>query len=677
MFNYIFKPKSIALVGASRDANSLGHDILENVKKLGFKGKIYPVNLKAKKILGLQCYKSVLDIKGNVDLAIIMVPAQFVATVIKECGRKKIKGAVIISAGFKESGKDGVKREQELKQLAKKHNINIIGPNCLGILNPHIKLNASFAEGMPKAGKVGLVSQSGAMAVAILDWAYQSQVGFSKIISVGNKAGLSEIELMKYLAADPETKVIMMYLENIVDGQEFMKLADKITDKKPVIVLKAGTSDQGQQAISSHTGSLAGSDQAIEAAFKQSGVIRARTVEDLFDYAKAFSMLPLPRGNKIAIVTNAGGPGIMATDALALTDLELANLSSKTKNILKKKLPKAAAVHNPVDIIGDALVDRYEVALKSVVNDSNADAVVCILTPQTMTQEDETAELVAKLAKKSRKPILPVFMGGEDVNSGRQILQNKNMPNFEFCERAIRVLNKMHLAKQIKTEIVLPKYKSKNKTIKYQKNKIQIRTTEAEKILQEYDLPVLSSKLIKNKQQIKKINKWPVAAKIASRDVIHKKASGALEISLNTPSQFEDAYTEIISNVKKLNKNSEVEGVLAQPMAKPGGVEVIIGMKRDANFGPVILFGLGGSFVEVIKDVSLKIAPLNLKIAKQQIKKIKTYELIKDQDVDLLAEILVKISKLSLDYPEIKEIDLNPVIVYKKGAYIIDVRMMI
>ncbi|MFH0819327.1 MAG: acetate--CoA ligase family protein [Patescibacteria group bacterium] len=677
MFDYIFKPKSIALIGASRDPNSLGHDILENVKKLGFTGKIYPVNLKAKKILGLTCYKSVLDIKDSVDLAIIMVPAQFVSQVIKECGRKKVPGAVIISAGFKETGDAGLVREKELQYLARKNNIKIIGPNCLGILNPHIKLNASFAEGMPKAGNVGLVSQSGAMAVAILDWAYQSGLGFSKIISIGNKAGLSEIELFKYLSSDLETKIIMMYLESITDGREFMKLADKVSNKKPIIVLKAGSSNAGSKAISSHTGSLAGSDQAIETAFWQSGVIRARSVEDLFDFAKAFSQLPLPRGNKVAIVTNAGGPGIMATDAVCNTNLELANLSPETKKILTVKLPKSASVNNPIDIIGDALTDRYEIALTQVLKDKNVDSVVLILTPQTMTQENETAELVVRLAKKNSKPILPVFMGGEDVNSGRQILMKNNLPNFDFCERAIRALDKMLLAKRIKTDVVLAKYKTTPKKINFSKNKIQLKTIDAEKLISSYGLPVLESKLIKGESEINKIHCWPVAIKIASRDIIHKKASGAIRININTPDQAETAMLEVINNVKAINKHNEIDGILVQPMARSGAVEIIIGMKRDENFGPMIMFGLGGSFVEVLKDVSFSIAPITKKQAREQIEKVKSFSILKKYDTNLLADILVKVSHLAMDYPEIRELDLNPVMLYRKGASIIDVRIML
>lgn len=677
MFDHIFKPKSIALIGASRDPSSLGHDVLENIKKLGFQGKIYPVNLKAKQILGLDCYPSVLAIKEKVDLAIIMVPANFAASVLAECGKKKIKGVIIISAGFKEIGEAGAKREEEIKRIAKKHKIDLIGPNCLGIINPHVNLNASFAKGMPEIGKVGLISQSGAMAVAIMDWAYQSKIGFSKIISIGNKAGLSEIDLMKYLAQDPETKVIIMYLESISDGQKFMKLSDKITNTKPIIVLKSGTSSAGVAAISSHTGSLAGSDRVIKTAFKQCGVIRAKTIEDLFDFAKAFSFSPLPRGNRVAIITNAGGPGIMATDAISDTHLILAKFTEETVSYLRRHLPKAASIKNPVDIIGDALAERYQLALETVLKDKGVDSVIVILTPQSMTQEDETAYIISKLATKSRKPILTVFMGGEDVNSGRRILQKFHVPNFDYCERAVRSLDKMYFAKKIKTDIVLAKYLGRNKKLKFSTHKYQIRTTEAEKILQEYNLPVLKSTLIANKAQFRKINYWPIALKIASRDIIHKKAVGAVMVDNHTPFQGEKSFDLIVKNVKKSNPQAEIEGVLAQPMAKGKGMEVVVGMKRDVNFGPTIMFGLGGSFVEVFKDVSFRLAPLNKKDALKQMSEVKSFKVLEEYDTDLLAEIIVKISHLSMDYPQIKELDLNPIIIQKKGGCIIDVRMLI
>ncbi|MFH1781768.1 MAG: acetate--CoA ligase alpha subunit [Patescibacteria group bacterium] len=676
MFDLIFKPKSIAVVGASRDKGKLGHDILENITRFGYKGKVYPINPKAKTILGHKAYKSVKDVKGKLDLAVIVVPAQIVNKVLIECGKKKIKNTIIISAGFKETGKEGAKRENQIKKTAQIYKINVVGPNCLGILNPHEKLNSSFASGMPKAGTVGFISQSGAMAVAMLDWAYTSKIGFSKIISIGNKADVSEIDLMNYMAKDPETKVIMMYLESIPDGLEFMQAAAKITTKKPIIVLKSGRSEQGQHAVSSHTGSLAGSDAAVDAAFRQCGVIRAQTVEDLFDFAKGFSMAPLPKGPGVAIVTNAGGPGIMATDALAGTNLRMAFLKLGTKNKMKKSLPEAASVYNPVDIIGDAEKDRYEVALKGVISDSNVHSILTILTPQTMTQEDETALLIGNLSRRTTKPLLTCFMGGEDVNSGRLILRRKKIPNFEYPGRAMNTLDKMYLANQIKSNKGLAKYKSKNKKIKYDTSKFQLKTMAAENLLAQYKIPVLKSKLFGKPRDLSQINDFPIAMKIASRDIVHKLASGALLINIQNEHQAKAGYKQIVKNVKKQNRKAEIDGVLVQPMAEKG-TEIIIGMKRDPNFGPVILFGLGGSFVEVLKDISLRIAPFNKTDATNMIKEIKAFNLLKDADTKLIADTLVKLSHLAMDYPQITEIDMNPMIVQKKGGQVVDVRMLI
>ena len=672
MLNNIFEPKSIAVIGASSKKGKLGHDILNNIKQFGYKGKIYPVNPKSKSILGLKTYKSVKSIKNKVDVALIIVPAPIVNAVLKECGQKKIKAVVIISAGFKEIGAKGEVREKEIKRTAIKYGIKIIGPNCLGFINPHIKLNASFASGMPKKGNVGFVSQSGAMAVAMLDWAYNSQVGFSKVITIGNKAGVSELELLDYLGKDPQTKVIAMYLESIVDGREFMQRAAKVTRKKPVIVLKAGRSEFGQKAVSSHTGSLAGSNAAVDAAFRQCGIIRAHNVEDLFDLCKGFSMEPLPIGPDTCIITNAGGPGIMATDALADSNLKIADLSESTKNKLRKNLPEAASVSNPIDIIGDAMFDRYKIALDSVVNDPGVNSILTILTPQTMTEEDETAAYLATLSKHTNKPLLTSFMGGEDVNSGRQILNSRDIPNYDYPWRAIYTLDKMYLAYKIKNKKGLAKYIPKQKKIKKDPKYFQLKTIDAEKLLKKYNIPVVSSKLINN---YKEIDEFPIAMKIASRDIVHKMASGAIKINIENKHQAKIAYKEIIKNVKKHVKKPEIDGILTQPMAEKGE-EIIIGMKRDPNFGPVILFGLGGSFVEILKDIALRIAPFNKAEAMDMIKQIESHELIKEYDTKLIAETLVKISHLAMDYPDIQEMDINPMIIYKHGGKVVDVRIL-
>lgn len=672
MLDFIFQPKSIAVIGASTTKGKLGHDILNNIKKFGYSGRIYPVNPKAKSILGIKTYKSVKNIKGKVDVALIIVPAPIVNAVLKECGEKKIKAVVIISAGFKEMGGNGIKREEEIKRTALKYGIKIIGPNCLGFINPHEKLNASFASGMPNKGNVGFVSQSGAMAVAMLDWAYNSHVGFSKVITVGNKAGLSELELLEYLGKDKNTKVIAMYLESIIDGREFMRRAARITRKKPVIVLKAGRSESGQKAVSSHTGSLAGSDAAVDAAFRQCGVIRAGNVEDLFDLLKGFSMEPLPQGPDTCIITNAGGPGIMATDALAGTGLKLAELDGSTKKKLEKSLPEAASVENPVDIVGDALFDRYKAALEAVLGDPGVDSVITILTPQTMTEEDETARHVANLSHVTEKPLLTSFMGGEDVNSGRLILNHMDIPNYEYPWRAVYTLDKMYEAERIKHKRGLAKYAAKPKRIKKDREHFQLRTIEAERILVKYGIPVERSRLVDDPEDIKD---FPVAMKVASRDIVHKMASGGLKIDIENPHQARIAFREIRRETKKSAKGREFEGVLVQPMMEKGE-EVIVGMKRDPNFGPVILFGLGGSFVEVLKDVALRIAPFNRPEAMDMIKQVASYEIIKDYDTKLIADTLVKVSHLAMDYEDITEMDINPMIIHKKGGKVVDVRML-
>ncbi|MBU0731290.1 acetate--CoA ligase family protein [Patescibacteria group bacterium] len=672
MLDFIFQPKSIAVIGASTTKGKLGHDILNNIKKFGYSGPVYPVNPKARTILGYKTYKSVKSVKGPIDVALIIVPASIVNAVLKECGEKKIKAVVIISAGFKEMGGDGVKREEEIKRTAIKYGIKIIGPNCLGFINPHKDLNASFASGMPNKGNVGFVSQSGAMAVAMLDWAYNSQVGFSKVITVGNKAGISELELLDYLGRDKDTKVIAMYLESIIDGREFMQRAAKVTRKKPVIVLKAGRSEYGQKAVSSHTGSLAGSDAAVDAAFRQCGVIRAGNVEDLFDLCKGFSMEPLPDGPNTCIVTNAGGPGIMASDALADTNLKLADLDESTKKKLKKNLPEAASVQNPVDIIGDAMFDRYKTALETVIDDPGVDSILTILTPQTMTEEDETARHVAKLSHTTNKPLLTSFMGGEDANSGRQILNHMDIPNYEYPWRAIYTLDKMYDAFLIKQKKGLAYYTAKHKKINKDPKYFQLKTIDAEKILLQYGIPVEKSKLITDP---KKIDEFPVAMKIASRDIVHKMASGGIKINIHNIHQARIAYKEIVRDTKKPAKKRELDGILVQPMMDKGE-EIIIGMKRDPHFGPVILFGLGGSFVEVLKDISLRIAPFNRPEAMDMIKQVASYEIIKDYDTKLIADTLVKVSHMAMDYEDITEMDINPMIVYKKGGKVVDVRML-
>ncbi len=680
MLERLFSPKSIAIVGASRTPGKLGHDVLMNVKKFGYQGKIYPINPKAEEIEGLPAYSTVLDIPGKVDVAVVAVPVEFVPEVIRDCGRKHIKFAVVITAGFKEIGEQGVEREKAVKKAAEKYGVHIVGPNCLGYLNAYNKLNASFAVGIPSAGNISLVSQSGAMGVALLDWAYQSQLGFSKIITVGNKMDIDEVDCLEFFARDKHTDVILMYLESIEDGEAFMQAAAAVSKKKPIVVLKAGRSEQAKKAVSSHTGSLAGSEAAIDAAFEKSGVIRARTVEEFFDYGLAFSLQPLPKGGRIAIITNAGGPGIMAVDAVPQTDIQLPTLSAKVQKKLSRGLPPAANMKNPVDVIGDAPPERYEHALKSILSSSEVDGAVVILTPQVMTDEDTTARIVAWAQKEYKKPIVTSFMGGVDVNSGRVILDVHGIPNYETPERAVKAMNQ--LVKQQQKEVIFtpaPTRKSTRKQPSSGKH-VQIKTVQAEKILETYKLPVLRSKLITTPKDCEKIKEFPVVMKVASRDVVHKAASGAVVLNIEDAKQAKRAFNRIKKSVKKHVPGGEFDGVLVQPQLEFGThtSEVIIGMKRDPSFGPMVMFGLGGSLVEYFHDVSFCIAPLTLAEAEAMIQRIQTAPLLKHNDIRAAARTLVAVGKIAYDYPSITELDINPMILQQKGkgGSIVDVRMM-
>ncbi len=693
----LFEPRSIAVIGASTQKNKLGYDVFQNLAILGYKGKLFPVNPKGGELLGHPIYKKVSLIKDKIDLAVIIVPAEFVAKIVNECGKKEIKNIVIISSGFKEIGNEGIKREKALQKLIKKYDLNLIGPNCLGILNTKIKLNASFAEGMPASGNVSLISQSGAMAVAISDWAYTHNLGFSKIISLGNKAGVNEIDLLEYLAKDRSTRVILMYLESIENGQEFMRIAQKITKKKPIIIIKSGTSDQGVKAISSHTGSLAGSDEAIKTVFKQSGIIRAKTVEDLFDYARGFSYQKTPKGGKVAIISNAGGPAIMATDSLEKYNLQLACFSQKTNNQLKKNLPQAAAVGNPVDILGDALADRYQIALKAVLKDKNVDTAVVLLTPQIITEEEKTAEVIVKFSKKyPKKTILTCFMGGKNVAEAKNLLSSKKIPNFNFPDRAIKTLKQMvNYTEWQKEKIYKPnncklRHKKTNKeTIhrKLKRSKGQVEMPLLLDLLRLYDIHTPTSGIAQTQNEALQIADkvgYPVVLKICSKEIIHKTDAGGVRVNLKSAEEVKTAYKEILQKVKKYNPHAHFGGMFVQDMTTIGR-EVIIGMKRDPQFGPLLMFGLGGIYVEVLRDVTFRVAPISFEEAEKMVSEIKAIKLLKgirgEKSIDFkkLASVICHVSQMVSDFPEIQELDLNPLIVREKGKDVlaIDARILV
>ena len=684
----IMNPKSIAVVGATNRQGSVGLAVFRNILDAGFQGVLYPVNPKAKSVQSVKAYPSLAEISDEVDLAIIIVPAEMVSSIIEEAGRKGIKGAVVITAGFKEVGGRGVELENNLKEVVKEYGIRLVGPNCLGVINnnENVSMNASFATKMPKAGNLAFISQSGALCTAVLDYADGRNIGFSKFISFGNKADVNEIDLLHYLKEDPDTDVILMYLEDISNGREFLETAREITweARKPMLAIKSGRSVEGARAAASHTGSLAGSDKAYDAIFHQSGIQRVEGVNELFNYALAYAKQPVPKGNRIAIITNAGGPGIMATDAAIRHDLEIAPLSEKTKEKLKETLPPTASIQNPVDIIGDATHERYESAIRNVLVDENVDGAIVILSPQAMTAPLETAEIVPRVVEGIDKPVLCSFMGIVDVSEGVQYLENHGIPNYAFPEAAVRAMGSMvrfgsllaldkrevrRMAADRETAAQIIKRKLKDN------EKYYMSEREANEILQCYGFPVIKNQLL---QDLKKVDEAfeefgpPVAMKICSPDIVHKFDAGGVILKIKTLDDARLAFEKIIDNAKKFDPSAEIEGVLMERMAR-GGVEVILGASRDPTFGPVCMFGLGGTFVEAMKDVTFRLAPMWEISAEIMIRSIKAYNVLKGvrgippSDIPAIKDCILRLSQMVSDHPEISELDINPLIVYPEG----------
>uniref|UniRef100_A0A7C4M2Y5 CoA-binding protein n=1 Tax=candidate division CPR3 bacterium TaxID=2268181 RepID=A0A7C4M2Y5_UNCC3 len=692
----IFKPRSIAIIGASEKRKKLGYQVLKNIIDGGYKGKIYPVNInpKQKKILGLKSYTSVLKIPGKIDAAVFLIPSTFVASALEECGKKKVKLAVVISAGFKEIGDKGIGLEKEILKIGKKYKTKILGPNCLGYIDTSINLNASFAPSYPKKGSIAVVSQSGAICTAILDWASKSNVGFSKFFSLGNKSDITEIDLFSYLSKDEETDVIISYLENIAEGKEFRNIATKTSIKKPLIILKAGVSEKGAAAISSHTGSLAGSDQAVTALFKQSGVIRANSLEDMFDWAESFSTLKKPLGNKVAIITNAGGPGVMTTDAIEQTKLELANLDEETIKKLKKVLPPSANTHNPIDIIGDADAIRYKKSLDIIEKDKNVDSILLLLTPQTSTQIKETAKLILKKIKTSEKTIVPIFMGGKKVNTGIDIFEKNSKGVFEYPERAVKALEKISFCQSCEMGIrkiyppkkirVSPDTKYKVKNILQSSDKL-IAGSPADFILNKYKIPIVKSAFAKNKKEASIFSKkigFPVVFKIDSPDIIHKSDVGGVVVGIKNEKDSGKAYDAIIKNVRKSKPRAKINGVIIYEMIS-GGMDFYIGAKRDPQYGPMIGFGLGGIYVEILKDVSFRLAPLSEFDIEKMLGELRSTKIIEGARGKKalykkgIIDTLIKISNLMINHPEIKELDINPLKVFEDRVIALDNRFIL
>lgn len=695
MLDMFFNPSSVAIVGASENPKKLGHRILVNVMNDGYKGAIYPINPTATEILGLKCYPSISMVPGPVELAIIVIPAAAVINVVDECGRKGVKGVVIITAGFREAGEKGKELELKLQEVARKYGIRIIGPNCLGVIDMWTPLNASFANNSTAAGNIAFTSQSGALGAAVLDYALANKIDFSQFVSLGNKADVDEVALFEAWRENPHTKVIIAYIEGLNDGPAFIQAARATARKKPIIAVKSGRTSSGSKAVSSHTGSLAGSDAAYDAAFKQSGVLRATSVQELFDYAIAFAYQPLIKGNRICIVTNAGGPGVMATDALEPNGLELATLQPETEAALAPVLPAAANIHNPVDVLGDATHERYAAALDIVMKDPNIDGVIVILTPQAGTEVKETADVIIERSKTSEKPIVACFIGGEVTSVGVDAMTSAHVPVYPFPERAIAALGAMYRYYawlQEPDEAVETFAVDKNAVAKLfagirAEGRKTIGDTEAQTILEAYGITTPRSSVAATPEEAiaycKQVG-YPVVMKIASPDILHKSDVGGIKVGVKNEAEVREWFKTIVDRAKAAKPDATIWGIQIQEMVQDAR-EIIIGMNSDPQFGPLIMFGLGGIYVEVLKDVSFRVAPMTRLQAKQMIEQIRSYKLLTGvrgqapADLDATIDVLLRVSQLVTDFPEIAELDINPLMVRDqgKGAVAVDMRLIL
>lgn len=693
----IFRPKTIAAVGASNKEGSVGHALMKNLLGGGFEGKIFPVNLNHRQIHGLNCYRYVGDINEQVDLAIIATPARTVPTVVEECGRANVGGLLIISAGFKEIGAEGLQMFHQILEIAHRYNMRIIGPNCLGFINPSLGVNASFASRMALPGNIAFISQSGALCTSILDWAAEQNVGFSHFVSIGSMIDVGFADLIDYFGMDAHTSCILIYMESLKDARKFMSASRAFARYKPIIVLKAGRSTEGGKAASSHTGSLTGVDAVFDTAFRRAGIIRVDTISQLFDCAQSLAMQARPKGKRMAIVTNAGGPGVLATDYLIGGGGLLAQLSNESIEQLNEFLPSAWSHANPVDVLGDASAATFRKAVEICIADQEVDGLLAILTTQGVTNPADVARELVKISDKTGKTILASWMGEKDVYEARDILEAGSVPNYRYPESAVDVFLKMYryssnLKMLTQTPPAIshefnPKRDAARELIHLvlKDGRTQLTESEAKNLVKCYQIPVgkyLVASKLKEALAFAKVIGYPIAMKIASPDIGHKTDVGGVRLDVQNADELEKNFKEMTALVKEKRPDAEIDGILIERMARKK-FELLIGAKKDPIFGPVIVFGQGGVGVEVFKDTQMGLPPLNMALAKRIIKKTRIFPLLqgyrgmKGVNLDELAFTLCKFAYLLMDFPEIKEIDVNPYVMDENGGLILDTHIIL
>ncbi|CAN2040847.1 acetyltransferase [Candidatus Magnetomoraceae bacterium gMMP-15] len=695
----IFKPASVAVVGASEKEGSVGCSLLNSITNGGYEGKVFPVNPKYKTILGLTAYPSLSDIEDKIDLAIISTPITTVSSVMQECVQAEVGGTIIISAGGKEMGKKGRQIESEIEKEAAEGGVRIIGPNCIGIISHESKLNASFVGKMPLAGKVAFISQSGALCTAIIDLSLQEGIGFRYFVSIGSMLDVDFGDLINYAGSDPWVSSIVLYIESLKDIRKFMSAARAVSRIKPIIVLKAGRSGAGAKAASSHTGALAGEDSVYDAAFKRAGIVRVDTVEELFDCAELIAKQPLPPGPRLGIITNGGGTGVMAADALAIHGLDPVSLSDETMKELDSFLPSCWSRGNPIDILGDASPERWQKSVETCLAAKEIDALVIIFLPQALTNALTVAQsILDSLKDKPNVPVFAVWMGGESIEAAENALNKAGIATYETPERAIDAFVYMHCyARNLEIlQEIPPKLPA---TLHFDKDKAEdiiygslkesiglLTELEAKELFKAYGIPVSQTEFADSKEKAISLAQeigFPVVMKIHSRDIVHKSDSGGVQLSLRHEQDVMEAYDRIMVNAENYDPNAEVMGVTIQPMLKRPDYELIMGSKQDPDFGPVILFGMGGIMTEVLKDMAIALPPLNRLLARRLMQSTKVYKILKgyrnipEANMELLEEILIRLAQLVTDFPEIEELDINPMIMLKGSACAVDARVIL
>lgn len=690
----MFKPESVAVVGASNSEGKVGYIVLSNIINDGFKGKVYPINPKDDEIQGIKAYKNVSDLPEVPDLVVVCIPSRFVNPVVKECGEFGVKNLVVITAGFKEVGGEGAIMEEEMSSYVKEYGMNLIGPNCLGTTDSHTPINSSFSQVMPPEGNIAFLSQSGAMMVALIDWSLTADIGFSKIISLGNKAGTTEIELMEFLADDPDTAVVVCYSEAVAEDEDFVRTLRKVSAKKPIVMLKSGSSSAGAAAASSHTGALAGSDMAFDTAFEQAGIFRVTTMDELFDVALAFSKCPLPTGPNLAIITNAGGGGVVSVDTMERVGLDLVKFDEETNARLKEAVPPEGSIKNPIDVLGDAPVSRYKETLEIVLDSDGVDGLMIMVCPTASADADGIAQAIVDGSAEFDKPVLVVNMGGPTFENANELLSNNGIPTYVFPETAVKVFEYLARFAAIKNRVYDDPVNEVEDIDKeaveaiFEKVKADERDTllgsEAYAVAEAYGIDAAPIKLATSPEEAGELAEemdFPVVLKIASDKILHKSDIGGVKVGIQSKEEAEEVYKEIIANAKKAHPDIIPNGVEVQKMMD-SGIEVLVGMIRDQQFGPMIAFGMGGVLVNLLEDVSFRIAKgLTTQEIVEQMEDTKVIQLLKGfrgeapGDIEAVKEAIVRVARLTLDFPEISELDINPIFVYEEGSSALDIKI--